>query len=276
MGDRLKALDQRLRTVVRKHWTYRLEVLGRVGDRPFYRLTIPPRGRLHYALCLASGVHGDEPAGVEALLRLIDEQAIPSGVAIDCFPCMNPLGFEAGRREDDGGDDLNRRFGTERPPAPVRLFQEAVSGRRYDLFLDLHEDSGTCGFYAFELAAGGAVLGRSLVRELAGRAIRLEPAEAITRVLTEDGLMPSKGEIADGLARVDPDGVPTCFAQAVYMMGDHADLAMTFETPSALPFEERVRMHMEAVRFVLEQLRGRGLFWDAGHHFTASEPGFKR
>lgn len=272
MGDRLTVLEGRLKEAVRKNWTYQLDELGCVGSSSFCRLSIPPRGRKTYAICLATGVHGDEPAGIEAMLRMLEDLQVPSGVAIDCFPCMNPAGFAAGKREDDQGQDLNRLFGTDNPPEPIRLFQQAVQGRRYDLFLDLHEDSGTQGFYAYELSGRRGLLGRSLIKALKAKRVALESAEALTQVLTEDGLMPSEGEIEEGLALVDPDGVPTCFAQGVYMYHRHTDHVMTFESPSTLPLEQRVTMQVEALRFLFEQLRQQSLYWDDLHEFKASEP----
>ena len=53
-------LDDRLRAAAQRHWHYRLQAL----DTDFWRVRIAPRGRQTTRLCLAAGIHGDEPAGI--------------------------------------------------------------------------------------------------------------------------------------------------------------------------------------------------------------------
>lgn len=271
LGDRVTALQRRLARATRKHWTYRLDVMGAVGEHPFLRLSIPHRGRHMFSLCLVSGIHGDEPAGVEALMRLIEEQPFPSGVTVDCFPCMNPEGFQAGKRENRSGQDLNRLFGTENPPPPVNLFQEVVAARQYDFFLELHEDSGAQGFYAYEMPGRHGPMGPGLVQGMRERGRGVESAESLRQLLEGDGLLPDGGELTDGLVAGCPEVAPVTEAQAVFMRMCHADHAMTFETPSGQPFETRVATHMDALHYLLEHMRARGLFWDSEHVFRASE-----
>ena len=55
-------------------------------------------------MLLTGGVHGDEPSGVETLLRWL-ETPIPSGAGLEFFvlPCVNPVDYDRGIREN--GDD---------------------------------------------------------------------------------------------------------------------------------------------------------------------------
>jgi hypothetical protein len=272
LGDRVATIQRRLAKAARKHWTYRLDALGTVGDYPFLRLSIPHRGRHMFSLCLSSGIHGDEPAGVEALLRLIEDQPFPSGVSVDCFPCMNPEGFQTGQREDGRGRDLNRLFGTDSPPESVRLFQNVVHYRHYDFFLELHEDSGAEGFYAFEMPGCHGPMGPGLIKGMRGRGCLIERPETLRPLLESDGLLSTQADISDGLVTGAPEAAPVPFAQAVYMRKAHADHAMTFETPTRQTFESRVETHLDALHHLLGHMRAQGLFWDSAHEFHASEP----
>jgi hypothetical protein len=271
--SRLEALEARLEAASRRHWTYRLERLGLDPSLPLWHVHVPARGKQLAAICLAAGIHGDEPAGVEALLRLLEVQPFPHGLEIDCFPCMNPQGYEAGTREDAAGRDLNRQFGQCEAPPPLSWFEQAMARRRYDLFIDLHEDCGTTGFYAFELEGEGACLGPDIVQGLAGQGYALEPAGPLERLLVEDGLHYGEHPIEDGLVVHRLGEVPLfgC-AQSVFMRTHHAAHAMTFESPSRARFEARVQVHVAGLEILFRRLRQRGLHavWPEQQAYFAS------
>lgn len=59
---------------------------------------------------ITGGVHGDEPAGVEAVLQFL-EQSVADYVRHFHFvviPCVNPSGYEANTRDNGSGEDINR------------------------------------------------------------------------------------------------------------------------------------------------------------------------
>ena len=262
MPDRLSELQQRLERAASRHWTYRLQQLGREGELPFWRVRMPARGRLHTRLCLASGIHGDEPAGAEALLRVLETQEFPPGVAVDCFPCMNPSGAAVGLREDAGGRDLNRHFGALEAPEPVKWFLHATEQVHYDLYVDLHEDSRATGFYVFEAEAGQPRLATAIASALARRGYALEDAERLRALIREDGfdrygafhLEP--GVVVPAYNELPDDGLP----QAVYMRMCRGAHALTLETPSTRELEERVQMHLAGLRALFDRLRDRSRF----------------
>ena len=46
-----------------------------------------------HAIHISAGIHGDEPAGPLAALKLIQEDRWPGNAEIFLLPCLNPLGF---------------------------------------------------------------------------------------------------------------------------------------------------------------------------------------
>src|SRR6266496_610682 len=59
-------------------------------------------------LYLSTGIHGDEPAGPLAALRLLRENQWPAKVDLFLCPCLNPTGFARNRRGNEKDIDLNR------------------------------------------------------------------------------------------------------------------------------------------------------------------------
>jgi protein MpaA len=72
------------------------------------------------ALLIFGGIHGDEPATVEALIDLAPRAAAAprAGTAIWLLPAVNPDGIAAGRKNSAHDVDLNRNF-------PARSFVTA-------------------------------------------------------------------------------------------------------------------------------------------------------
>ena len=107
-----------------------------------------PRSALR--IYISAGIHGDEPAGPLAALKLIQENSWPENVEIFLLPCLNPAGFTLNRREDAAGIDLNRDY-RNLQTAGVRAHIAWLERQpRFDLCLCLHEDWESRGFYLYE------------------------------------------------------------------------------------------------------------------------------
>ncbi|MGW4375777.1 M14 family zinc carboxypeptidase [Streptomyces albidoflavus] len=153
-------LAAELRTLAKRHpRTLAVETIGRsVDGRPLYTATAGTGPR---KLLILTQMHGDEPLGTEAALRMLKKVAGPGRAArelreevtIKVVPRVNPDGWERYHDPDfrEGIDprlnshqvDLNRMFG----PAPeydMALAPEAaavhgvVDGFAPDLVLDYH------------------------------------------------------------------------------------------------------------------------------------------
>jgi len=186
------------------------------------------------AVHLATGVHGDEPAGPHAVLQLVERDLLDPRFSYRIWPCNNPTGFDARTRESIDGLDINRTFGRGGSSPESRAIITANRDRKFELAVDLHEDDESSGFYCYEY--GGAGIGRALVDRLAADGTPVDPRDVLT-----------------------PD--PDAEAQRIggrtltqLLMRNAARLGLTFETPSSvLSFDRRVAIHVEAVQFALSQ-----------------------
>ncbi len=100
---------------------------------------------------ISTGIHGDEPAGPLAALRMIYENTWPDNAEIVLLPCLNPIGLAINRREGSQGNDLNRDYLNPQSPeirAHVAWLEKQTA---FDLCLCLHEDWESHGFYLYEL-----------------------------------------------------------------------------------------------------------------------------
>ena len=110
-------------------------------------LNLQPSTRIY----LSTGIHGDEPAGPLAALRLIRENIWPDSAEIVLLPCLNPVGFANSRRENGQGIDLNRDYLNSQSPEIRAHITWLEKQAAFDLCLCLHEDWESHGFYVYEL-----------------------------------------------------------------------------------------------------------------------------
>lgn len=183
------------------------------------------------AIALAAGMHGDEPAGVVALLALVEDGALDARYSYRIWPCVNPTGFERGTRENADGIDVNRTFGRGGGSPEARAVIMSNRDRKFALSLDLHEDCDANGFYCYEY--GDCTLGERIVDAVqtagftcdAQRALRPDPQAEAAEI---GGLSYSLLLVRNASRRV-----------------------LTFETPSAGRLDDRVAMHRVAVTAAL-------------------------
>ena len=99
----------------------------------------------HPSVLLLGGVHGDEPAGVHAIIDFLGEEVrqYADRLNVCLLPCVNPSGFEADARFSMNGVDLNRAFGMQSAQPEIRAIEEwlAYRAHRFLLTLDLHENN---------------------------------------------------------------------------------------------------------------------------------------
>jgi murein peptide amidase A len=201
---------------------------------------------------LSAGIHGDEPAGPLALIRLIEEDRWPD-VSLRIVPCLNPAGMRAGTRENADGIDINRDYRS--------LVSEEAAGhvewlRRqppFDLSLLLHEDWESHGFYCYELIRdGGMSLATAMVAEVS-HVCPIDQSDVI------DGRSPDLPGIIrpiQGGTLPDRPDWPEAFWLAVNGVGQN----YTLEAPSDWPLATRVEALVTAVRAALAARFG-------PHHF---------
>lgn len=131
-----------------------LQTLGQIrygaSSLPLWVLRKPALNPVAKTICLMAGLHGNEPAGVQALLALAqDMQARPAAFAAHRYvivPLANPWGWERDLRHNGDNRDAARQF-VEGSAQEATLLKNLFAAERCDLLVDLHEDRFHDGFY---------------------------------------------------------------------------------------------------------------------------------
>lgn len=191
---------------------------------------------------LSAGIHGDEPAGPLALLGLMREEFFHPAVHWSLCPALNPSGLAAVTRENAGGVDLNRDY-WQRATLEVIAHALWLDARPTpDLFISLHEDWESTGFYFYEINLGNDDPARA--RRILDAVSSWFPPEAGPEI---DGHKPREAGWIYHPAEPDlPEGWP----EAIYLAKMGCPVSFTFETPSHAPLGSRVAAHMAAVKAV--------------------------
>ena len=198
--------------------------------------TLDPRPSTR--IYLSAGIHGDEPAGPLAALRLIQENQWPENMDLWFCPCLNPLGFALNSRENSRGIDLNRDYlkpATEEIAAHIAWLERQPN---FDLCLLLHEDWESYGFYLYEQNPDNR---RSLAEPM---------IEAISKICPIDPNELIEGRPAqNGIIRpnIDLNSRPQ-WAEAFYLIKNKTRQGYTLEAPSDYPLSTRVDALVTAVR----------------------------
>lgn len=219
-----------------------VEVAATVGVYPMYVVRSASVDHAGPRVALAAGIHGDEPAGVEAVLRVLEHGGETlSAVDAVVMPCINPAGHVNNTRENGAGVDINRSFQDD-AAEEVAAVKGVLANLTFDLFIECHEDWEAEEFYTFE--AG-------------------EPAVAETVMAHVESVCPvSHGRdiygmrAVNGVVQIDSSfDAHGLRSMALYMRRFHTTRTLTCETPTALPFEQRVAAHMVAIQAALARLR---------------------
>lgn len=207
---------------------------------------------------ISAGVHGDEPAGVWALLSLVADGLLDRRYAYRLWPCFNPTGFDAGTRANAEGIDINRSFGRGGSSPEAKAILTANRDRVFALSIDLHEDHEAGGFYLYETGASGRppAYAGPVTEALRAAGFPLQPLAPDYEL----GPPGSEAAQARGLGAVVVDAPrETPFFEGRLPVGlvlvrRAVPCALTFETPRERPPAERIAMHRTAVVAALGRL----------------------
>jgi hypothetical protein len=199
---------------------------------------------------IAAGIHGDEPAGVEAALRFVEENAanedLLSRFYFVIFPCNNPSGWERNTRENAEGVDLNREFAARRPAPEAAIIMRALQGRCFDLVYEMHEDIDAPGFYLYEITDDP--------REHVGEAILLA-AETLGCPINRNPNIEGMPAVAGLIRRKTIKFRKTHIPQAKYTYRTCGGHVITMEPPvMMLSFEERVKVELTGLWVALDAM----------------------
>ena len=193
-------------------------------------------------IALAAGLHGDEPAGVWALLALAEDGQLDERFAYRIWCCVNPSGFALGTRENQEGADINRSFDRGGQTPEARAIITSNRDRKFALSMDFHEDSDASGFYCYEY--GGGTIGRGAVQAVSAAGWPL--AQAVPGGSHRGWMVPDPLVEAESLGGLS-------YSLAIARRA--AKSALTFETPAGLARGERIAMHRAAAMEAIRSLR---------------------
>ena len=194
---------------------------------------------------LSAGIHGDEPAGPLAMLRMIQENRWPPGVELLLAPCLNPAGFTLNRRENAAGIDLNRDYRQPRSAEVTahRLWLERQPG--FAVYFCLHEDWESHGFYLYEQNPDGQPSVAEIMIEAARKVCPIDLSETIEGRPAQHGII---------RPNVRPHERPD-WPEAFYLITEKARQGYTLEAPSDFPLATRVDALVAAVNAALPEFR---------------------
>ncbi|MBI3870517.1 MAG: M14 family metallocarboxypeptidase [Verrucomicrobia bacterium] len=209
---------------------------------PAYRRTRAGAARNVY---ISAGIHGDEPAGLRAIVRLLVDDRWPESVNCWLVPCLNPGGFEKSTREDEDGVDLNRDYKTLRTSRVRSHIAWLKEQPAFDLALLLHEDWESGGFYIYELNPDSQPsIAEAMVRAVAKNC----PIEVAAEI---DG-RPASGGMIRFVGRIPERSE---WPEALWLIENKTRHNYTLEAPSDFPLDLRAEALAIAVQAAMETLR---------------------
>lgn len=188
-------------------------------------------------LYLSTGIHGDEPAGPLAVLRLLRENRWPANAEMFIVPCLNPAGFLSNRRENPQGLDLNRDYlhpQSDEIQAHIGWLERQPT---FDCCFCLHEDWESHGFYLYELNPDHRPARAEGMVERVATVCPIDRSEII------EGRAAVGGIIRPGL---DPR-LRQQWPEAFWLLTHKTRLSYTLEAPSDFPLTTRVDALVAAV-----------------------------
>jgi murein peptide amidase A len=219
-------------------WTS--ELFYKTGDLELFALSLPRRSaaKTGSRIYISTGIHGDEPAGPLAALKLVQENNWPSDVEIFLLPCLNPDGFIFNTRGNADGIDLNRDYRhleSGEVTAHVRWLERQPN---FDLYLCLHEDWESHGFYLYEQNPDNRPSLAEKMIAAAKTACPIDLSENIESRPAQNGII---------RPNISPQERPD-WPEALYLISHKSRQGYTLEAPSDFPLPVRVAALAAAVK----------------------------
>lgn len=204
-----------------------------------------------YRVLICGGVHGNEPAGVEIMVQMIEALAenpeTYKGIAFDIIPLVNPWGWSHDIRFNREGLDVNRDFSSFNSQESV-IIRGFIADKQYDLIIDCHEDPDASGFYLYQYANPDQQLSRKIIEAVKKLDFPVEQDVNMIILRTEDGLIDAP---MWGLWFMKLTGQ---LSITNYFRLNNSKLVYTVETPTNQPFEKRLAIQKLALDLLLDSL----------------------
>ncbi len=217
------------------------EVFHELGGLKFLALhRAPPTIRDPHSasrIYLSAGIHGDEPAAPLAALKLIEKNHWPEHAEIILLPCLNPVGFTLNRRENADGIDLNRDYRQPKSAETRAHIAWLERQPRFDLYLCLHEDWESHGFYLYEQNPDCKISLADKIIAAVAPVCPVDFSETIESRAAHGGII---------RPNLNPHERPD-WPEALYLISQKSRQGYTLEAPSDFPLPTRVNALVAAV-----------------------------
>lgn len=217
---------------------------GATHEIASFRIVRPTSGQEPIRLGFFAGIHGDEAAGVLALVEffstLAAEPERATGYELWAYPVVNPTGCRVGTRANHHGKDLNREFWRGSAEPEVQLLEQELERRAFAGVISLHADDTCEGHYGY---SHGHALDDALLRPALLAAERVLPRDRRQQI---DGFSAREGVITEcfqGILAPPPTHRPRPFN-------------LIFETPAHAPMRLQVAANVAALDAIVSAYRG--------------------
>lgn len=221
---------------------FQVETFGQIDQWPLIAMTRRGNSEQGRHIYLSSGIHGDEPAGPQALLELLQNDSLPREHHYYICPLLNPYGLSNGTRENQAGIDLNRDyrdFKSEEIQRHANWIHQSI--QQVDICIHLHEDWESQGFYLYELNFTGGPGYTEVILRATSQHLPTETAEKIDGRAAKDGII--RAETVPEIEEGHPE--------AIYLQQKFGGLNYTLETPSSQQQSARVEALKAAVSVIV-------------------------
>jgi len=211
---------------------------------------------------LSAGIHGDEVAGVYALLDFLknDAHQYLGRYGFVALPCLNPSGLERDTRHNHSNYDINRDFRQRSKTVEARLVKRFLRklNERYTFCLTAHEDptdGDSDGFAPDEipdafylyLVSPNRRLGHTIRRKIRKGGFPVCELKQIYGDRARKGIVYWKG--SNDPKYKDDDNLEK------YLL-NYTDHTITPETPTCWPLEKRIEAHKLTINTSLDYSAG--------------------
>ena len=240
--------EQRLIQLVASSNYFSMRTLGVVKydtfSSPVWLVTFKGDAVKKKKVFICGGVHGDEPAGPEAVLATIIEVANDPAkyehVNIDFVPLVNPSGWVNGTRLNAAGEDINRDFNLLISQEAIIINDYLLSRGRYKLMIDHHEDPKYPGFYMMTYGSNHL----SLISD-------------VTQKVKKSGYPLRSFKRNEGYFDVSKKKMPKLRNKTImsYARSHYSKMAYQIESPTSPNMRDRTIMHSMADQELIRSLR---------------------
>lgn len=209
---------------------------------PLYNIIVNPRAKIHFLI--TCGVQAYEIASPLTILTLMHhpEKYLDKNICYRIYPMINPTSFDLRQRCDEDHHDLNtltKATLKSKNFVEVKDFYQDIKGKKFDFFLDMHEDIDENRFYMYPFEKKKEKIYRDMIKSVS-KHHRIWKAKSIYGAKSD-----GQGLILNAHDRSFEDRL---FRDRI------AALSVCTETPGKLSLESRVHINLNNIKLISRYL----------------------